>query len=119
VSHDERDGWPSGVTPPRRMATKAHPLSRPGLTAMPRLLILLTLPPDVIEQYRVELGRKFPGIEIEIAATPDKAATVTRHATKPISFLSISLRNTSSSQSRPSSGAPQEFFTRNPFFTRN
>jgi len=41
---------------------------------MPRLLILLTLPPDVTEQYRAQLSRKFPGVDIEVAATPDKAA---------------------------------------------
>ena len=34
---------------------------------MPRLLILLTLPPDVTEQYRAQLSRKFPSIEVEVA----------------------------------------------------
>ena len=36
---------------------------------MPRLLILLTLPPDVTEQYRARLSRAFPEIEVEVAAT--------------------------------------------------
>jgi phosphoglycerate dehydrogenase-like enzyme len=34
---------------------------------MPRLLILLTLPPDVIEQYRARLSTKFPGVAIDVA----------------------------------------------------
>ena len=34
---------------------------------MPRLLILLTLPPDVIEQYRARIGEKFPGLAIDVA----------------------------------------------------
>src|SRR6476620_10122278 len=53
---------------------------------MPRLLILLTLPPDVIEQYRVELGRKFPGIEIEVAGTPDKAMAALPQADMLLTF---------------------------------
>jgi phosphoglycerate dehydrogenase-like enzyme len=53
---------------------------------MPRLLILLTLPPDVIEQYRVQLGRKFPGIEIEVAGTPDKAMAALPQADMLLTF---------------------------------
>jgi phosphoglycerate dehydrogenase-like enzyme len=34
---------------------------------MPRLLILLTLPPDVIEQYRARLSAKFPALAIDVA----------------------------------------------------
>lgn len=34
---------------------------------MPRLLILLTLPPDVIEQYRTRLSVKFPALDIDVA----------------------------------------------------
>ena len=34
---------------------------------MPRLLILLTLPPDVIEQYRARMSAKFPGLTIDVA----------------------------------------------------
>ena len=33
---------------------------------MPRLLILLTLPPDVTEQYRTRLAQKFPEIGIDV-----------------------------------------------------
>jgi D-2-hydroxyacid dehydrogenase (NADP+) len=40
---------------------------------MPRLLIVLTLPPDVAQQYRDRLSRTFPEIEIELVATADKA----------------------------------------------
>lgn len=35
---------------------------------MPRLLILLTLPPDVIEQYRTRLSAAFPSLAIDVAA---------------------------------------------------
>ena len=41
---------------------------------MPPLLILLTLPPDVIEQYRLRIGQKFPELEIDVATTQDNAA---------------------------------------------
>ena len=34
---------------------------------MPRLLILLTLPADVIEQYRTRLSAKFPALAIDVA----------------------------------------------------
>ena len=34
---------------------------------MPRLFILLTLPPDVIEQYRLRLSAKFPSLTIDVA----------------------------------------------------
>jgi phosphoglycerate dehydrogenase-like enzyme len=34
---------------------------------MPRLLILLTLPPDVIEQYRARLSASFPSLTIDVA----------------------------------------------------
>ena len=34
---------------------------------MPRLLILLTLPPDVTEQYRQRLSRTFPELAIDVA----------------------------------------------------
>jgi D-2-hydroxyacid dehydrogenase (NADP+) len=34
---------------------------------MPRLLILLTLPPDVIEQYRARMSAKFPALAIDVA----------------------------------------------------
>jgi len=35
--------------------------------SMPRLLILLTLPPDVIEQYRARIGAQFPELTIDVA----------------------------------------------------
>jgi len=41
---------------------------------MARLLILLTLPPDVTEQYRTRLAKIFPEIAIDVATTADKAA---------------------------------------------
>jgi phosphoglycerate dehydrogenase-like enzyme len=34
---------------------------------MPRLLILLTLPPEIIEQYRARLSVKFPTLAIDVA----------------------------------------------------
>src|SRR5215470_16211322 len=34
---------------------------------MTRLLILLTLPPDVIEQYRARISAKFPALAIDVA----------------------------------------------------
>jgi phosphoglycerate dehydrogenase-like enzyme len=40
---------------------------------MPRLLILLTLPADVTEQYRRRLGRAFPEIAIDVAADKETA----------------------------------------------
>lgn len=40
---------------------------------MPRLLILLTLPPDVTEQYRARLNKLFPQLEIDVVAQRDKA----------------------------------------------
>jgi hypothetical protein len=33
---------------------------------MARLLILLTLPPDVTEQYRLRFARAFPELEIDV-----------------------------------------------------
>ena len=53
---------------------------------MPRLLIVLTFPPDVTEQYRVQLSQKFPGVEIEIAATADKATAALPQADMLLTF---------------------------------
>ena len=39
---------------------------------MPRLLILLTLPPDVTEQYRERLNKLFPELAIDVVSTRDK-----------------------------------------------
>ena len=53
---------------------------------MPRLLILLTLPPDVTEQYRARLARSFPEIGIDVAATADKAAVALPQADCLLTF---------------------------------
>jgi D-2-hydroxyacid dehydrogenase (NADP+) len=53
---------------------------------MPRLLILLTLPPDVTEQYRAQLSQKFPEISIDVIATADKAAAALPEADMLLTF---------------------------------
>jgi len=53
---------------------------------MPLLLILLTLPPDVTEQYRIRLAQKFPEIGIDLIATADKAATALPEADMLLTF---------------------------------
>ena len=53
---------------------------------MPRLLILLTLPPDVIEQYRTRLARAFPAIEIDVAATAEAARPALLQADMLLTF---------------------------------
>ena len=53
---------------------------------MPRLLILLTLPPDVTEQYRARLKQKFPEIDIDVIATADKAAAALPNADMLLTF---------------------------------
>ena len=53
---------------------------------MPRLLILLTFPPEVTEQYRSRLSRTFPEIAIEVAATADKAVAALADADMLITF---------------------------------
>ena len=53
---------------------------------MPRLLILLTLPPDVTEQYRARLSKLFPGIEIEVAATAEAARPALARADMLLTF---------------------------------
>jgi len=53
---------------------------------MPRLLILLTLPPDVTEQYRARLSKLFPGIDIDVAATADKAKAAMPQADMLLTF---------------------------------
>src|SRR6202000_441879 len=60
-------------------------VERVGLS-MPRLLILLTLPPDVTEQYRARLSKLFPEIEIDVAATADKAAAALPRADMLVTF---------------------------------
>lgn len=53
---------------------------------MPRLLILLTLPPDVTEQYRACLSQKFPEIDIDVITSADKAAVALRDADMLLTF---------------------------------
>src|SRR6478735_12743761 len=53
---------------------------------MPRLLILLTLPPDITEQYRARLGQKFPDLAIDVAATADRAAAALPQADMLLTF---------------------------------
>jgi phosphoglycerate dehydrogenase-like enzyme len=53
---------------------------------MPRLLIVLTLPPEVIEQYRIRLSQKFPELAIDIASTQDKAAAALGRADMLLTF---------------------------------
>jgi D-2-hydroxyacid dehydrogenase (NADP+) len=53
---------------------------------MPRLLILLTLPPDVTEQYRARLSQKFPEIGIDVVSTADKAVAALPQADMLLTF---------------------------------
>jgi phosphoglycerate dehydrogenase-like enzyme len=53
---------------------------------MPRLLILLTLPPDVTEQYRARLARTFPEIGIDVVTAADKAAAALPQADMLLTF---------------------------------
>jgi D-2-hydroxyacid dehydrogenase (NADP+) len=53
---------------------------------MPRLLIVLTLPPDVTEQYRARLSRTFPNVTIDVAATADTAAAALPQADMLVTF---------------------------------
>jgi phosphoglycerate dehydrogenase-like enzyme len=53
---------------------------------MPRLLIVLTLPPDVTEQYRSRLAKTFPELTIDVAATADKAAAALPQADMLLTF---------------------------------
>lgn len=53
---------------------------------MPRLLIVLTLPPDVTEQYRSRLAKTFPEISVDVAATADTAATALAQADMLVTF---------------------------------
>jgi phosphoglycerate dehydrogenase-like enzyme len=53
---------------------------------MPRLLILLTFPAEVTEQYRARLSRTFPEIVVDVAATADKAAAALADADMLITF---------------------------------
>src|SRR5581483_1638529 len=54
--------------------------------SMPRLLILLTLPPDVTEQYRLRLSKAFPEIDIDVAADKASAEAVIGNADMLLTF---------------------------------
>ena len=45
---------------------------------MPRLLILLTLPPAVREYYAVRMKQRFPQLEIDVADHFSKATPLAR-----------------------------------------
>src|SRR5688572_8540347 len=53
---------------------------------MPRLLILLTLPPDVTEQYRARLSKLFPELTIDVAAQRDGAQAALAEADILLTF---------------------------------
>jgi phosphoglycerate dehydrogenase-like enzyme len=53
---------------------------------MPRLLILLTLPPDVTEQYRQRLGKAFPELSIDVVASRDKLGDALINADALLTF---------------------------------
>src|SRR5262245_27455687 len=53
---------------------------------MARLLILLTLPPDVTEQYRLRFARTFPELEIDVVNEPAKAGPAMRQADALLTF---------------------------------
>ena len=53
---------------------------------MPRLLILLTLPPDVTEQYRQRLGKKFPELTIDVCSDKTKAEDAIKAADVLLTF---------------------------------
>jgi phosphoglycerate dehydrogenase-like enzyme len=53
---------------------------------MPHLLILLTLPPDVTEQYRLRLGRAFPEIAIDVVSDKQNAETAIKAADMLLTF---------------------------------
>ena len=53
---------------------------------MPRLLIVLTLPPEVTEQYRARLSKLFPDLEIDVMSQRDKAEAVLGNADILLTF---------------------------------
>jgi phosphoglycerate dehydrogenase-like enzyme len=53
---------------------------------MPRLLILLTFPPEVTEQYRLRLSKAFPEIAIDVCADKEKAEGAIRAADMLLTF---------------------------------
>ena len=53
---------------------------------MPRLLILLTLPPNVTEQYRLRLGKLFPELIIDVQSDKQKAEAAIKAADALLTF---------------------------------
>jgi phosphoglycerate dehydrogenase-like enzyme len=53
---------------------------------MPRLLILLTLPPDVTEEYRKRYSRAFPELDIDVVSEPAEAGPALRRADALLTF---------------------------------
>ncbi len=53
---------------------------------MARLLILLTLPPNVTEQYRIRLGRLFPELAIDVQSDKQNAETAIKAADVLLTF---------------------------------
>lgn len=53
---------------------------------MPRLLLLLTLPPNVTEQYRARLSKLFPGVTVDVAASKEAAEAVLPQADMLVTF---------------------------------
>jgi D-2-hydroxyacid dehydrogenase (NADP+) len=68
---------------PDREISSSHPHSS---KPMPRLLLLLTLPPEVTEQYRLRLGKAFPELTIDVAADAARARPMLREAEILITF---------------------------------
>src|SRR2546422_5170275 len=60
--------------------------SESGPHLMPRLLILLTLPPEVTEQYRARLSQKFPEIAIDVVSDKSKAEAAIKAADMLLTF---------------------------------
>jgi len=53
---------------------------------MPRLLIILTFPPDVTEQYRLRLSRTFPELQIDVVNSRDKLGAALADADMLLTF---------------------------------
>lgn len=53
---------------------------------MPRLLILLTLPADVTEQYRANVQARFPELAIEVVSAPEEAQAALGRADMLLTF---------------------------------
>ena len=85
---DRRDGLTADgrqTLPCLCVLPDAEFLARQGPRHAP-LLILLTLPPDVTEQYRQRYSRTFPELAIDVVATRDKAAAALAEADMLLTF---------------------------------